>query len=116
MGKAAIVAAMLLAAGGARAAVPLKFWNTSSQAFTGVYLAAPGTAKWGPNQAANDPDGAVSADERLKLPDVAPGRYDVRLVQKDGRSCVVKDVELRASGPYAFSIGDPELKACRPSR
>ena len=39
----------------AQAAAPLQFWNTSSQEFTGVYLASPGTNQWGPNETANDP-------------------------------------------------------------
>ena len=110
--KRALIAAMLVATA-AQAAAPLRFWNTSSQEFTGVYLAAPGTNHWGPNETANDPDGSVAADERLKLPDLKPGQYDVRLVNKAGRSCVVKNVTVSAGGRYAFSIGDAELKACR---
>jgi hypothetical protein len=110
--KRALIAAMLVATA-AQAAAPLRFWNTSSQEFTGVYLAAPGTNHWGPNETANDPDGSVAADERLKLPDLKPGQYDVRLVDKAGRSCVVRNVTVSADGAYAFSIGDAELKACR---
>ncbi len=106
--------AMLAAAGGAaQAAGPLQFWNTSSREFTGVYLAAPGTTQWGPNETANDPDGSVAADERLKMPDAKPGHYDVRVVEKGGKTCVVKNVEARATGPYAFSIGDDDLKKCK---
>ena len=108
-----VLMAVMLVATAAQAAARLQFWNTSSEEFTGVYLAAPGTNQWGPNETANDPDGSVSADERLKLPDVAPGQYDVRLVNKAGRTCVVKNVTVRAGGRYAFSIGDAELKACR---
>jgi hypothetical protein len=110
--KRALVAAMLVATT-AQAAAPLRFWNTSSREFTGVYLAAPGTDHWGPNETANDPDGSVAADERLKLPDLKPGQYDVRLVDKAGRSCIVKNVTVSAGGRYAFSIGDGELTACR---
>lgn len=110
--KKALMLAITLAAGSAQAAGPLLFWNTSSREFTGVYLALHGTGQWGPNEAASDPDGAVGADERLKLPDATPGRYDVRLVDKAGSTCVVKDVELRGTGPYAFSIGETELRAC----
>jgi hypothetical protein len=110
--KVALMTVMLLATA-AQAAAPLQFWNTSSEEFTGVYLSAPGTGQWGPNETANDPDGSVSPDERLKLPDVTPGQYDVRLVNKAGRSCVVKNVTVRAAGRYAFSIGDAELKGCR---
>jgi hypothetical protein len=102
----------ILPAATAYAATPLQFWNTSSQEFTGVYLAAPGTNQWGPNETTNDPDGSVAADERLKLPDITPGRYDVRLVTKAGRSCVVKNVTANGGGRFAFAIGDAELNGC----
>jgi hypothetical protein len=115
MTRIAITAIAMLAASwcAAQAAGPLQFWNTSSREFTGVYLAAPGTTQWSPNQTASDPDGSVAADERLKLRDAKPGHYDVRLVDKTGKTCVVKNVEARATGPYAFSIGDEDLKTCR---
>jgi hypothetical protein len=106
-----LIAAMLLATA-AQAAAPLQFWNTSSHEFTGVYLSPPGTNQWGPNETANDRDGSVAADERLKMPDLQPGQYDVRLVDKAGHSCVVKNVTVSAAGRYAFAIGDAELKSC----
>jgi hypothetical protein len=92
----------------------LLFWNQTSKEFKGVFLAPAGSGKFGPNQADNDPDHTVSADERLKITDVAPGSYDVRLVEISGRVCLVAGVEVRATGRVAFAIGEDQLTHCTP--
>jgi hypothetical protein len=111
---------MVLAAGvlGVAAAPALArdllFWNQTSKEFKGVYLAPAGTGQFGPNQAENDPDHTVSADERLKLTDVAPGSYDVRLVEMSGRVCLVAGVDVKGTGRVAFAIGEDQLTHCTP--
>jgi hypothetical protein len=92
----------------------LLFWNQTSKEFKGVFLAPAGTEKFGPNQAENDVDRTVSADERLKITDVAPGVYDVRLVEVSGRVCLVAGVEVKATGRVAFAIGEDQLNHCTP--
>ncbi len=104
--------ALLALAAAAPAAERMRFWNTTSFTIAELYLAPAGTTQWGPNQCANDPDGAVDADERLTLKDVAPGRYDVKLADKHGRVCLVKNVEVRSGKPYAFAIGESDLTDC----
>lgn len=104
---------LIAAVGPARSEAVQQFWNTSTQTFTGVFLAPAGSNRWGANQTANDPDGSVSADERLKLTDVPPGRVDVRLIDKAGRTCLVRGVEVMAGRRYAFAIGNDELTHCR---
>ena len=52
-------------------------------------------------------------DERLRLTGIQPGRYDVRLTQKGGRVCTIRDVEVKGDGRYAFSLSDGDLKDCR---
>jgi len=94
------------------AAERLKFWNLTGFMITELHLAPTGTRDWGPNQCKNDPDGAVDVDERLTLKDVVPGYYDVKLVDKQGRSCVVRNVEVEAGKPYAFSLSEKDLTDC----
>ena len=48
----------------------------------------------------------------LTLKDVVPGRYDVKLRDKSGRACIVRNVEVKAGKPYAFSIAENELTEC----
>jgi len=116
MRLAAIVALLVFAAASTAQAAdrPLRFWNLTAGTVTGLYLATPGTGQWGPNQCLNDPDKSVDHDERLTIIGVIPGRYDVKLVDKKGRSCVVRDVELLSGRPYAFSIGEKDLTDCTP--
>jgi hypothetical protein len=109
---AAISLAFLALAAAAVAADRMRFWNTTSVTITELYLAPAGTTQWGPNQCANDPDGAVDSDERLTLKDIAPGLYDVKLADKKGRSCMVRNVEVKSGKPYAFAIGDSDLTDC----
>jgi len=111
--EALLIGLALLTAWDAVAAEKMRFWNTSTRSFIELRLAKPGSTDWGPNQCLNDKDKSVDADERLALIGVEPGHYDVKLVEKSGKSCVLHDVELKQGGPYAFSIGEDELKACQ---
>ncbi len=56
-----------------------------------------GKDSWGPDQCKNDRDGTVDHDERLRITGVEPGRYDVKLSDKTGRVCIVRNVEVRES-------------------
>ena len=47
-------------------------------------------------------------DERLRLANMQPGRYDVRLTDERGRSCLVRGVEGKP-GRVAFSLADSDL-------
>jgi len=94
------------------AADQLRFWNLTSVTISGLYLAPAGTDKWGPNQCENDPDKEVDSDERLTLTGIAPGRYDVRLTDKNKQVCFVFNVEVVSGKPYAFSISDKDLTTC----
>ena len=96
------------------AAKDMLFWNETGHEFTGVFLAPAGSGRFGPNQTANDPDHSVSADERLKITATAPGRYDVRLTDKAGRTCLVWNVTVKGTGRVAFAIGEEQLTDCTP--
>jgi hypothetical protein len=88
----------------------MRFWNLTSSTVVDFRAAPPGTGDWGPNQCANDRDGAVDHDERLRITGLASGRYDVKLTYKDGRVCTVKNVEMKDAG--IFSIEDKDLTDC----
>jgi hypothetical protein len=96
----------------ATAADRLKFWNLTNSTIRELHLAPAGTTDWGPDQCRNDPDGAVDADERLTLKNIVPGRYNVKLVDKKGRVCIVRNVDVHAGKPYAFSISEKDLTEC----
>jgi hypothetical protein len=88
----------------------IRFWNLTSSTVTSLQLSPVGQNAWGPNQCTNDPDGAVDHDERLRITGISPGRYDVKLADKAGRSCVVRNIETKDNG--IFSIEDKDLTEC----
>ena len=90
----------------------MQFWNLTGTTITELYLAPAGTVNWGPNQCANDKDNSVDPDERLKLAGLSAGRYDVKLTDKSGRACIVKNVTLQSGKAYAFSLSEADLKDC----
>src|SRR5579872_2573345 len=77
------------------AADRLLFWNLTGSTITDLQLAPAGTSAWSANECANDPDGVVDVDERLKLTGIEPGRYDVKLTKKSGPTCIVRNVEVK---------------------
>jgi hypothetical protein len=90
----------------------LVFWNRTGTAITKLFLAAPGTSKWGPDQCAKHKDGRVDEDQHLDLTGLTADRYDVKLTDVSGRTCVIKDVVLQTGRAYAFSLSEPDLKDC----
>jgi V8-like Glu-specific endopeptidase len=87
-----------------------RFWNLTANTITSLQLSPAGKNDWGPNQADNDRDHTVDHDERLKITDTAPGMYDVKFVDKSGRTCVVPNIQVTAGS--IFSIEEKDLKGC----
>jgi hypothetical protein len=90
---------------------PIKFWNLTAETITELYMAPAGTQKYGPNQCVNDKDGTVETDEMVVINDISPGKYDIKLKDVSGRSCLVKSVTVKAHDN--FSIGEAQLKDCK---
>lgn len=87
-----------------------RFWNLTANTITSLQLSPAGKNDWGPNQADNDRDHTVDHDERLKITDTAPGVYDVKFVDKSGRTCVVPNIQVTAGA--IFTIEEKNLKDC----
>ena len=89
----------------------IRFWNLTSSTIKQLYLSPAGQDAFGSDQCAGDPDGALDHDERLKLPTLAPGRYDLKLVDTSGRVCLVRNVLVETN--KVFSVQDKDLTDCR---
>ncbi len=87
-----------------------RFWNLTTSTVKSLELAPSGTTAFGPNQCANDPDGAVEHDERVKVTGVTTGWYDARLALADGRRCMAKNLRVEAGKPFA--IEEKDLVKC----
>lgn len=88
----------------------IRLWNLSTATISGFQLSPAGKNEWGPNQTLNDKDKEVDHDERLRMTGIVPGRYDAKVTYRDGRQCMVRDLEIKAE--TVFSIADKDLKDC----
>jgi hypothetical protein len=89
----------------------IRFWNLTLYTITALQMSPAGKDSWGPDQCKNDRDGTVDHDERLRITGIEPGRYDVKLGDKIGRVCIVRNVEVKEGA--AFSIEERQLTECR---
>ena len=88
----------------------MRFWNLTLYTLTSLQFSPPGQSAWGKNQCENDDDKTVDHDERLRITGLTPGRYDAKLTDRIGRTCVVKDVEVKDG---VFSIEEKQLIDCQ---
>jgi hypothetical protein len=105
------VAVALLCSGAMAKSESTRFWNLTLYTVTSLQLSPAGKNEWGPNQCKNDKDGTVDHDERLLIKGVTSGRYDVKLTDKIGRACIVRNVGVKAGG--IFTIEEKQLADCR---
>ena len=87
----------------------MRFWNLTLYTLTSLQFSPAGQDKWGPNQCLNDDDKTVDHDERLRITGMTAGRYDAKLTDKVGRTCVIKDVEVKDG---VFAIEEKQLTSC----
>ena len=107
---AAIALVLMLTAAQAAERRGMRFWNLTLYTLTSLHFSPPGQNAWGKNQCENDDDKTVDHDERVRVTGLAPGRYDARLMDRIGRTCVVKDVDVEDG---IFSIEEKQLTDCQ---
>src|ERR1700722_1875786 len=102
--------ALLLASAGELAAQGkgIRFWNLTTATISSFQLSPAGTDSWGPTQTLNDTDKEVDHDERLRITNVEPGRYDAKIGFRDLKQCFVRGIEIKTDA--VFSIADKDLK------
>jgi hypothetical protein len=111
MVRAVILTAFILACiPDVASAKDTRFWNLTAHTITSLQFSPPGKDAWGPNQTDNDRDRTVDHDERLKITDTAAGVYDVKFVDRSGRTCIVPGIEVKTGG--IFTIEERDLKGC----
>src|SRR6185312_10512474 len=83
------------------AADQVSFLNKTTSTIGELHLAKPNSEIWGPNQLAS---GEVPSNERISLPDVQPGDYDLKVHVKFGPTCIIHKVAVKSG--ESFSVGD----------
>ena len=74
---------------------PLLLLNRVGETIVKLQFAPAGSTKWGPDQCQYEEDKSVEHNEKVPLHGVAPGRYDVRFTDLKGRSCTVKNLDVK---------------------
>jgi hypothetical protein len=111
MTKGAALTALLIALlPSAAMAKNTQFWNLTAHTITALQLSPAAKNDWGQDQTANDPDHTVDHDERLKITGVASGLFDVKFVDKTGRTCIVQNVQIKEGA--IFTVEEKHLKNC----
>ena len=100
----------LMSSGAQAQSKPIRFWNLTVNTVTVLQMSPAGKQDWGVNQCKNDRDGTVDHDERLRITDVNPGRYDVKIADKTGRICIVRNIDVKEGA--VFSIEEKQLTEC----
>ena len=94
----------------AEASRPTRFWNLTRHTISEFPWHQPAPPTSVDNQCKNDKDGTVDSDERLRITGVAPGIYDAKLKDVSGRSCLVRNIKVKAG--EIFSIEEKDLTSC----
>jgi len=87
------------------------FNDTTATEFTGVFVAPEGTGQWGPNEALNDKDKSWGSGERLPIKAASRTRYDLKIVDRAGHTCVKHGLDLTKD--TTFDIRDEDLAICK---
>jgi hypothetical protein len=88
----------------------IRLWNLTTATISSFQLSPAGTDNWGPNQTLNDRDKEVDHDERLRITNVEPGRYDAKVGYGGTKQCFMRGIEIKAD--VVFSIADKDLTNC----
>jgi hypothetical protein len=83
------------------------FNETTSTAFTEVYLRPQGSATWGPNLALNDKDKVWDSGERLSITGLSPGIFDLKVIDRSGQTCIKRGLDLTRD--RTFELRDVDL-------
>jgi hypothetical protein len=87
-----------------------RFLNRTDETITHLQLAPAGTTAWGEDLCKYDDEGAVEHNERLNLVGVKSGRYDVKLADKKGRTCTIKNINVQEGAQ--FIIHEADVASC----
>ena len=106
---AAIALVLVLTSAQAAERRGMRFWNLTLYTLTSLQFSPPGQNAWGKNQCENDDDKTVDHNERLRITGLTAGRYDAKLSDRFGRTCIVKDLEVKDG---IFAIEEKQMTDC----
>ena|SRR5215467_6320204 len=94
-------------------AAELQIVNSSGKEIHELYLAARGQRSWGPDRLREKQPAMIARGETHTLADLAPGIYQLMLVDADGSECEIESVDLSAN--YRLDLTRRVLRECTSS-
>jgi hypothetical protein len=109
----ALIPALLAAAPALAQTQPIRVQNDAPLSATGLYMMASGTPDWGANVLAGQflPPGAFIS---LRLGDGSGCLYDLRMVIRDGREALRRNVDVCAERVVSMALPPPPAPAVPP--
>jgi hypothetical protein len=103
----------ILGAVSCAAAAELQIINSSGKAIHELYLAAAGERTWGADRLREKRPNVIARGESHTVADVAPGTYQLMLVDADGSECQIDFVDIADS--YRIDLTSGRLRECTSS-
>jgi hypothetical protein len=94
-------------------AAELQIVNTSGKAIHEFYLAASGDRSWGPDRLRQKRQSVIALGETYTIANVAPGAYQIMLVDADGSECQIDFVDIKTD--YRIDLTSRRLRECTTS-
>jgi hypothetical protein len=89
-------------------ALSLEFENQSSWEIHELYFSEADESSWGPDQLGSE---VIESGETFELTKIDKGDYDVKIVDEDGDSCEIRDVDFTSS--EHFTLTNELLLGCQ---
>jgi len=95
------------------AAAELQIVNQSGKAIHELYLASAGERTWGADRLRQKQPNVIARDETFTVADLAPGSYQLMLVDADGSECQIDFLDITTS--YRIDLTARRLQECATS-
>lgn len=107
-------AALLLGASVLQVDAQNRYWlkinNRSGYQITKLFVASTEDNEWGPDQFGDEKEDVLNPGESYTLDDLVPGEYNIKFVDPDGDTCVLKDIKIFKN--ESWNLTDSWLEAC----
>jgi len=104
---------MLVVVPAGAAAAELQIVNQSGTAIHELYLASAGERSWGADRLRQKQPNVIAGGETYTVADLAPGSYQLMLVDADGSECQIDFLDI--TGSYRIDLTALRLRECTSS-
>ena len=88
----------------------LKIINNSRYQITKLFVASTEDNQWGPDQFGSGKNDVLDPGETFTLTDLVPGEYNIKFVDPDGDTCVLKNIKIFKN--ESWSLTSAWLEQC----